>query len=54
VGSNHNSLKERPIKTHFYPPSRSTLVWKDHESEKIGEYGEVEVEPYSLWRRECK
>ena len=53
VGSNHNTLKEGPNKTHFYPQQRSSLVWKEQESEKNGEYGAVEVEPYSLWKREC-
>ena len=45
VGSNHNTLKEVPIKTHALPQQRSTLVRKKHEGEKNGEYGEVEVEP---------
>ena len=44
MGSNHNTLKEEPIITHLYPQSRSTSAWKDHESEKNGEYGEAEVE----------
>ena len=51
MGSNHNTLKEGLIQTHFYPQSRSTSAWKNHESEKNGEYGAVEVEPYSLWKK---
>ena len=54
VGSNHNTLKEGPIKTHFYPQLRSTSTWKYHGSEKNSEYGAEEVEPYSLWKKGCK
>ena len=51
MGSNHNTLKEGLIKTHFYPQLRSTSTWKYHESEKNSEYGAVEVKPYSLWEK---
>ena len=45
MGSNHNTLKIVPIKTHALPQQRSTLVHKKHEGEKYDDYGEVEVEP---------
>jgi hypothetical protein len=45
VGSNHNILKEVPIKIHALPQQRSTLVRKKHEGVKYNDYGEVVVKP---------
>ena len=45
VGSNHNTLKEVPIKTHALPQQRSTLVHEKHEGKKSGDYGEAQADP---------
>ena len=45
MGSNHNILKEVPIKTHALPQQRSTLVHKKHEGEKYDDYGEAQADP---------
>jgi hypothetical protein len=45
VGSNHNTQKIVPIKTHALPQHRSTLVHEKHEGKKYGDYGEAEADP---------
>ena len=45
MGSNHNTLKEVPIKIHALPQQRSTLVHKKHEGEKYDDYGEAQADP---------
>jgi hypothetical protein len=45
VGSNHNTVKKVPIKTHALPQQRSTLVHGKHEGEKYNDYGEAEADP---------
>ena len=44
MGSNHNTLKIVPIKTHALPQQKGTLVHEKHEGEKFGDYSEAKAD----------